>query len=519
MTKFVLLIITVFLAATYGEEIKIHYPFETSPSASPLTALDKFVFDKLDQENITAANVCSDEVFVRRIFVDAAGKIPTPEQTLAFLSSTDADKRGKLIDQVLNTQEFIDYTTMKWCNTLRVKSEFPINLWPNAVQAYHRWILETVGENIGYDEFARQLLTSNGSNFRNPPVNFYRAIQGKSPADIAAAVSLTFMGVRLDKQSEEYRKNLEVFFSRVAYKGTGEWKEEIIHLDPAQTEPLEAVFPDGKKITIQPHEDPRKVFADWLISPENQWFNRCIVNRLWQQFLGRGIIEPADDIRDDNKPSNPKLLAYLESELVKSGYDLKHICRVILNSRTYQLSSIPQSSSPKAEALFAYYPVRKLDAEVLIDALDYLSGTEQNYSSMVPEPYTYIPGQYRTVELADGSISSQFLEMFGRPSRDSGLISERNNQPSDSQLLHILNSTEIHSQVNGSRALNNIVNSSKKEDVMVRQIYLLVLSRYPTGQEMDIFSTYAKEQKIWKKTAAQNLMWALINTKEFLYRH
>ncbi len=519
MKKFAILFITVFLTVAYGQNATIHSPFETSTAAAPLTDLDKFIFDKLVKEKITPANVCSDEVFVRRVFVDAAGMIPAPEQTLGFLSDTDPAKRGKLIDQVLQSQGFIDYTTMKWCNTLRVKSEFPINLWPNAVQAYHRWITEAVSENIGYDEFARQLLTSSGSNFRNPPVNFYRAIQGRTPADIAAAACLTFMGVRLDKQSEEFTKNMEPFFSRVAYKGTGEWKEEIIYLDSSKNEPLNAVFPDGTKVTITPGNDPRKVFADWLITPENKWFNRSIVNRLWQQFFGRGIIDPADDISDDNKPSNPQLLAYLENELIKSGYDLKHVCRVILSSRTYQLSSIPQSSHPKAEALFAFYPARKLDAEVLIDALCDLGGKEQNYLSMIPEPFTYIPGQYRTVALADGSITSQFLEMFGRPSRDSGLISERNNQPTDFQLLHVLNSTEIHDLINNNPSLNEIVNTSKKEETMVRQIYLLVLSRYPTGPEMETFSRYAKEQKLWKKGAAQDLMWALINTKEFLYRH
>ncbi|MFI4913202.1 MAG: DUF1553 domain-containing protein [Sedimentisphaeraceae bacterium JB056] len=481
--------------------------------------IDSLMLAELEKEGIEPAEICSDEVFLRRAYVDITGQIPTWQQSTEFLKSTDANKRSKLIDKLLDSQEFVDYTAMYWCNILRVKSEFPINLWPNAVQAYHHWLTNAVENNMPYDEFARELLTSSGSNFRVPQVNFYRAIQGKEPENIASAVCLTFMGIRYDKQTQQFRENIDKFFSRVAYKPTGEWKEEIVYFDQTIKDPIEAIFPDGKKITIETGQDPRVVFCNWLTSPDNKWFNRCIVNRIWANLNGLGIIEPADDICDKNKPSNPKLLSYLEQELVKNDYNIKAIYRLILNSNCWQRSSIAKSSNPKAETLFAQYNIRRLDAETLSDAICYLSGTEHDYSSMVPEPYTFIPGYHKTTQLADGSITSQFLEMFGRPSRDTGKLSERNDTPTNSQLLHLLNSTEIHSQVKNSEILSNIVKMTKSNKQMIERVYVLVLARYPTDEELTIVTNYIKQQKLWRKKAAEDIMWALINTKEFLYRH
>lgn len=497
---------------------KVVRPFETGASARP-TVLDEILATEYDKHSVEVANLCSNEVFLRRAYVDIAGMIPKWQQSRNFLANKDENKRKKLINTLLDSPEFTDYTTMYWCNVLRVKSEFPINLWPNAVQAYHRWVRDAVEADMPYDQFARELLTSSGSNFRVPQVNFYRAIQGKSPSNIASAVCLTFMGIRFEKQSEEFRENMEKIFSCVAYKSTGEWKEEVVYCDPTKKEEFEIIFPDGTKVIIKPGQDPREVFCDWLLSPDNDWFARCIVNRIWARLNGRGIIEPADDIYPDKEVASEELLRYLEGELVKNKYDMKSIYRIILNSNCWQRSSIAQSNNSQASSLFAYYHVRRLDAETLSDALSYLSGIKNDYSSMVPEPFTFIPGYHSTVQLADGSITSQFLEMFGRPSRDLGTISERNSNPTDSQLLHILNSTEIHNQTKKSWQLSNIVRTSKNTNQMIRQVYLLVLSRYPTAQEQATVKSYMKEKKVWKKKVAEDLMWTLINTKEFLYKH
>ncbi|MHC4354668.1 MAG: DUF1553 domain-containing protein [Planctomycetota bacterium] len=487
-----------------------------------LNHIDTLVMANLRKQGIQPAALCTDQVFLRRVYLDVTGTLPEPEEIRKFFanSSPGLRKRAALIRTLLQSDEFADYWSLKWGDLLRIKAEFPINLWPNAVQAYHRWIHDALQDNMPYDQFARELLTSSGSNFRVPQVNFYRAIQGQEPSAIAGAVALTFMGVRLDQWPEAKRCEMETFFSRVAYKGTAEWKEEILYLDPAATDPLEAVFPDGRKVTIKPGEDPRIVFADWLVSPDNKWFARNIVNRVWAWLMGRGLIHEPDDIRPDNPALHPQVLAYLEKELVKSKYDLRHIFRLILGSATYQQSSIPKTNYADAEAWFACYSVRRLEAEVLIDALCWISQTQETYSSPIPEPFTFIPGQNRTVELADGSITSQFLEMFGRPARDTGLESERNNHPTDSQRLHMLNSSHIQTKIDRSSRINTLVRNAKgKRPKLIGDVYLTILSRYPSQEELAVADQYYHTKGLGNRLATNDLVWALINTKEFLYRH
>ncbi len=494
--------------------------FESGIKFTIANDIDALVTPTWRQQGIEPANLCSDEVFIRRVHLDVIGTLPEPQEVREFLKDTRPNKRATLIDALLEREEFADYWSLKWCDLLRVKAEFPINLWPNAVQAYHRWIYDCLRQNMPYDQFARELLTSSGSNFRVPQVNFYRAIQGQEPSAIAAAVALTFMGVRLENWPQQRRSGMEAFFSRVAYKLTAEWKEEIVYLDPTPTEPLKAVFPDGVAVQVPAGKDPRVVFADWLIAPENPWFARNIVNRIWSWLFGRGIIHEADDIRSDNPPVHPELLTYLEKELIRAHYDLRHIYRLILNSSTYQQASVPGTDKPKAEALFACYPVRRLEAEVLVDALCWISGTHESYSSAVPEPFTFIPEENRSIELADGSISSQFLEMFGRPARDTGLESERNNQPTDAQRLHLLNSTHVQDKIERSARLNVLAKTARgNRRTLVNLIYLSILSRYPTQDELAIAEAYFQTKGINMRQAVSDLAWALINSKEFLHRH
>jgi len=497
-----------------------HNPFEDSSEFKANNHIDTLIIRSFRKKGIKPASLCSDAVFIRRVYLDVIGTLPEPKEVREFLQDRSDRKRAALIHELLRRDEFADYWSLKWCDLLRVKAEFPINLWPNAVQAYHRWIHDCLVYDVPYDKFAREMLTSSGSNFRVPQVNFYRAIQGQEPSAIAGAVALTFMGVRLENWPEARRSGMEAFFSRVAYKQTAEWKEEIVYLDPAQTEPLDAVFPDGVAVRIQPDMDPRVVFADWLTAPDNPWFARNIVNRVWAWLFGRGIIHEPDDIRPDNAAVYPELLDYLENQLVKSDYDLKDIYRLILNSCTYQQSSIPSDNNPEAEALFACYPVRRLEAEVLIDALCWISSTQESYSSPIPEPFTFIPEEHRSIELADGSITSQFLEMFGRPARDTGLESERNNQPTDAQRLHLLNSSHVQDKIERSTRLNGLVKAAKgNREMLANSIYLNILSRYPAKPELAAAQRYFQGMGKNLRQGTNDLAWALINTKEFLYRH
>jgi len=501
-------------------------PFESPAALTPQGKIDEMVFGRLKQLGIQPAHLCSDAVFLRRAYLDVIGTLPTEQEARAFLSDQNPNKRSRLVDRLLEREEFADYWAMKWGDLLRVKSEFPINLWPNAVQAYHRWIRTSIKENLPYDRFVRELLTASGSNFRVPPVNFYRAVQSREPEGLAQAVALTFMGVRPESWPKDRWSGMAAFFSQVGYKGTAEWKEEIVVFDPCKTNvgaapgtPRAAVFPNGTPARLSQDQDPREVFADWLTTPENPWFTRNIANRVWFWLLGRGIIHEPDDIRPDNPPSNPELLAYLERELIAAHYDLKHIYPLILKSETYQLSSIPRTNDPKGAANFAQYPLRRLDAEVLVDALCQITGTTEQYSSAIPEPFTFIPEDQRSIALADASISSPFLETFGRSSRDTGLESERNNRPTAGQRLHLLNSSHIQRKIEQSRKLQSLFQSKGKPRDTIDALYLTILSRFPTDEELRAVSAYSQSDSGYKKGALVDLVWALINSAEFLYRH
>lgn len=279
-------VLTAVLAGASSEETPVGI-FDGQAELTPQNKIDALVFARWNQLGIPPANLCSDATFVRRIHLDVTGTLPTAKEASQFLTDTDPDKRSKLIDRLLERDEFADYRTMKWADLLRVKAEFPINLWPNAAQAYYRWIHDSVRENKPYDRFVHELLTSSGSNFRVSPVNFYRAIQGKEPEAIANAVALTLMGERSDKWPEERLDGMTVFFSYVGFKPSKEWKEEIVFFDlekslkQSSDDAPKAVFPDGTAVQLVPGQDPRRVFADWLVSPENPWFARNIVNRVW----------------------------------------------------------------------------------------------------------------------------------------------------------------------------------------------------------------------------------------------
>jgi hypothetical protein len=527
-------------------------------SAIPLAEcpIDKLVFADLDRLLIKPV-LCSDAVFVRRAYLDVIGTLPTAKESRDFIRDSSLDKRSILIDRLLEREEFADYWSMKWGDILRIKAEFPVNLWPNAAQAYHRWVRASIAANKPYDEFVREMLTSSGSNFRVGQVNFYRAIQNRTPEGIAGAVALTFMGTRADAWPTNLLADMAVFFSQIGYKPTGEWKEEHVFWDPLGASkingssapgratiaaigvasnnaaqltltnecnalPREVSFPDGTKITLPPDQDPREVFADWLINPSNPWFTRAAVNRVWAWIVGRGVIHEPDDIRPDNPPINEPLLKYLETKFVASRYDVKAFYRLVLNSKTYQLSSVPRHHSEQAIARFAQYPLRRLDAEVLIDAINKVTGSSDLYTSPIPEPFTYIPEDKPAIAIADGSITSPFLALFGRSARATGMENERNNRPVAAQWLHLLNSSHIQRKFERGPVLAAIIELKRSEQEIVEELYLTILSRFPTPEEAELVNAHAgspngkpgKRRDQWL-----DVTWALINSTEFLYRH
>ena len=504
-------------------------PYESDSSPAPRNRVDELVFARLRSLGIERAHLASDAVFLRRAYLDVIGTLPTADEVRAFLADRDQGKRAALVERLLGRDEFADYWAMKWSDVLRVKSEFPINLWPNAVQAYHHWIRSSIRENVPCDRFARDLLTGNGSNFRVPPVNFYRAVQSREPRGIAAAVALTFMGARVDTWPTQRLDDMAVFFSQIGYKSTSEWKEEIVFFDPGKAtggpaaRPAGAfrvaTLPDGTTVRLAPGQDPREAFAAWLVAPGNPWFARSIVNRVWFWLMGRGIVHEPDDIRPDNPPVNADLLACLERELVAARFDLKQVYRLILNSATYQLSSIPRSDRAGAEANFAHAILRPLDAEVIADAVCQVTGTTEQYSSPIPEPYTFVPPDQRSIAVADGSISSAFLVTFGRPPRDTGLASERSSRPTAAQRLYLLNSSDIQRKLQQSQKLQALMQGGADGRQVMTDLYLTILSRPPTDEELKVVGTYGQTAGTNRRQAALDLAWALMNSAEFRFRH
>jgi hypothetical protein len=506
------------------------------PETPENNKVDELVFARLRTLGIPPSALCSDAEFLRRVYLDVIGVLPRLDEARAFLADKDPKKRAKLIDRLLTREEFADYWALKWGDLLRIKSEYPSNLWPNAVQAYHHWIREAVAANEPYDQFVRELLVSSGSNFRDPPCNYYRALRRRDPQGFAEVTALVFMGTRVgcarchahptENWTRDDNLGMAAFFAQVRFKNTQEWKEEIVFLDldqpfrhPNTLQPITSKFLGGPAAQVEKGEDLRAKFAAWLTTPDNPWFARNIVNRIWFWLLGRGIVHEVDDMRPTNPPSNPELLAYLESELVGHKYDLKHIFRVVLNSRTYQLSSQPGEWNARDEALFSHYPIKRLGAEQLLDAVGQVTETSEDFSSAIPEPFTVLPKGWRATQLGDGSISTPFLELFGRPPRDTAYESDRCTQSSMHQSLYLLSSAQLEAKINKSPRIERLLKADKGEAEIVEEFYLAALSRMPTEQEKQKALEYIGDDPKLRQQAVADLMWALLNTREFMFNH
>jgi len=514
----------------------------TVPQALPMpfprmpinNKIDELVVAKLKRLGIPPSGLCTDQEFLRRVYLDVLGLLPAPEEARAFLADADPHKRGKLIEALFAREEFNDFWAMKWGDLLRLKSEYPVRLWPKGVTTYYRWLRECVAANQPYDQFARELLTATGSNFRRGPANFARAISSKDPQTLAETAALIFMGARIgcarchahptENWSVSDSLGLGAFFAKVAYKSTSEWKEEIVYVnpkaalrDPRTREVVKPRLLGGERIEVAPGEDPRGAFADWLISPQNPWFNRAIANRVWFWLLGRGIIHEPDDIRPTNPPENPELLDYLAAELVSHNYDVRHLMRLILNSRTYQLSSQTHQGNQNDGAHFSHYQAKRLGAEALVDAVCQVTEVPESYTSAIPEPYTRLPSGYRAVQVFDGNINTGTLELFGRPARDTAYACERDSAASLRQELFLLNSDQLEGKVSGSPRIRRLIKEKKSDVQIVAEFYLAALSRPPTEEEKQKALAHLGKDAQNRAQAVQDLVWALLNTQEFLF--
>jgi endonuclease YncB( thermonuclease family) len=438
------------------------------------------------------------------VYLTVTGSLPSAQASASFLDDENPKKRERLVSRLLNSELGCKYMQMRWGDILRIKSEFPSNLWPNGVQAYNRWIYEQLMNNVPYDQMVRNLLLCEGSNFRSPAVNFYRAFQQRTPENFYKNINLLFLGNRYCTDNGFY------CFSQVQFKSTKEWKEEIIYLDIHKERPWQTItLTDGTKLAPKQNTDWREVYVAWLTSPKNRRFAEVLVNRMWYWVFGKGIVHEPDDWREENKPSDPALLKELTDYFLKNNFDMKLLWKKILLSEQFNSKAAPEG----------YYVPQRLPAEVIVDALASVTNIWSTYSSRVPEPFTFYPPRTRATHLGDATVSSSELELFGKVSRDVSLESQRNNSITSRQLLYLMNSSVLERRIRKSQILQQIYFQGGDVAQVADGITLRVLSRRATPQEVELYKKHMEESKLPLMEVAIDIMWMQLNSNEFLYNH
>ena len=453
---------------------------------------------------VVASVRCSDEVFLRRVYLTVTGALPTPQQAVEFIEDQSSNKREVLIDKLLQSELGLKYMQMRWGDILRIKSEFPSNLWPNGVQAYNRWIYEQLMNNVPYDKMVRSLLLSTGSNFRSPAANFYRGFQTRNSKNIYDNINLLFLGNR------ECYDNGNICFSQIKYKSTKEWKEEIIYLDIHKRAPYNQIeLGDDTTFYLRQDSDWREPYVMWLTSPKNRRFAEVMVNRMWFWVFGKGIVHEPDDWRDDNPPSDPELLKELTDYFLAQNFDMRAMMKRILLSDKFNSKAAPEGD----------YTPQRLPAEVIVDAMASVTNIWSTYTSRVPEPFTFYPPRTRSTHLGDATVSSSELELFGKVSRDVSLESQRNNAITSRQLLYLMNSSALENRIRKSPTLQKIYIQSANIKQLADNITLLTLSRRATAAEVEMYRQYMEQNQLPMMEVAVDIMWMQINSNEFLYNH
>lgn len=447
-----------------------------------------------------ASERCSDEIFLRRAYLTVTGALPTPSECVEFFEDSNPNKREVLIDRLIKSELGLKYMQMRWGDILRIKSEFPSNLWPNGVQAYNRWIYEQLMNNVPYDKMVRSLLLSSGSNFRAPAANFYRGFQKRSSRNFYDNINLLFLGNR------ECDDNGNICFSQIKFKSTKEWKEEIVYLDIHKKVPYQDIeLEDGTMFKLRADSDWREPYVNWLTSDRNRRFAEVMANRMWFWVFGRGIVHEPDNWTEENRPVDPELLNSLTDYFIASKYDMQALLKRILLSE--QFNSVDD------------FVPQRLPAEVIVDALASVTGVWSTYTSRVPEPFTFYPPRTRATHLGDATVSSSELELFGKVSRDVSLESQRNNGITSRQLLYLMNSSELEGRIRKSQILQRIYVNSANIEQLADSITLLVLSRRATADEVAMYSDYMAKNELPLMEVAIDIMWMQLNSNEFLYNH
>ena len=503
----------------------------------PRNFIDELVFQKLRTLGLPPSESCDDQTFMRRTAIHIAGRLPELEETQAFLADSDPGKREKWVDSLLAGPGYADYFANKWSAILRNKRR---RYYARGNYVFHDWIRRSLEANKPYDQFSREIVTASGEMGRNPPVAWYR--EASDATQQVEDTAQVFLGIRLqcarchhhplEKWSQGDYYGFAAFFSRVSRKkGTQPGEETIFHergtavaTNPKTRRPLRPTPLGGSVLQLSSDQDPREALADWMTSRDNPFFARMVANRYWKHFFGRGLVEPEDDMRLTNPASHPELLKALSIHFIDSGYDLKQLIRTICRSRVYQFSSHPNPHNGSDDRNFSRHYPRRLPAEVLLDAIDQIAGTETGFPGQ--------PSGTRAVQLPDDSFNSEayFLPLFGRPDNTSACECERTDDANLAQSLHLLNSPHIHDKLTASqaRAARLAADSDRTQQEKIRELYHRAYAREPDREELVAASQHIQGKQKGSsgetpeaglRHAYEDILWALINTKEFLFNH
>ena len=521
--------------STFRATVPLGAPVEKLPPSRGF--VDDLVFAKLKTIGMPPSDIADDGTFIRRVTLDICGRLPTAAEMKDFMASKDAKKRSALIDRLLDSPEYAEYFANKWSGLLRNQRTQPT--YARGSYLFFSWIRDSIADNKPYDHFVREVVAASGDLDQHPPVAWYRQV--KDMKQQMEDVAQLFLGTRMqcaqchhhpfEKWSQQDYYGFAAFFANVGRKPSGFKDEELIYpkRGVAQTTNIrskELVTPTSlgnPSLKLKPEDDPRQALADWMSQAENPFFAHTLVNRYWKHFFNRGLVEPEDDMRETNPPVNPELLGALAADFVKSGYDMKHLIRTITNSTTYQLSAIPNEHNAKDRQNFSRYYPKRLNAEVLYDSVNTLLDVESTFAGQAPGT--------RAVALPDNSYNqtTYFLSVFGRPDSSSACECERTQEASLAQSLHLLNAAEIQTQLSRDKGrADSLTKDNRPDDDKITDLYHIALSRDPNAAEVKFGRTHLEKKMAGKtgdealkgkKEAYEDILWALLNTKEFLFNH
>ncbi len=484
--------------------------------------IDELVHGKLKKLRMTPSDLCSDEVFLRRAYIDLVGLLPDRTEYDTFIAETSGDKRVKLIDRLLARKEFVELWVMYWAEQLQMRSDADFSY--KSMLLYYNWLKEKISTEVPFDQMIRELLTSSGGTFRNPATNYFQR-EGDT-LKTAENVAQVFKGIRtqcaqchnhpFDRWTMDDYYGFAAFFPQIGRKNSEDPRERIIY-DSGSGEVKHPVTNQNTKPKFMGGEAPdltgksrRIVMADWLTSNENEFFVRNLANRIWAHFFGIGIVEPVDDVRVSNPPSNPELLDALANRLIEYQYNTKKLVRDICLSRTYQLATQTNATNTDDNRNFSHGSIRRIRAEVLLDCVTQVTETKNKFAGL--------PLGARAVQIADGNVSSYFLSTFGRAKRETPCSCEVVSEPSLSQALHLLNGDVVTRKIPEGKVIEKLVEKSFSPESIIEDLYIRCLSRRPTEEERSRLMAKI-ETPPPAKEELQDVFWALLNAKEFTFNH